>query len=387
MWMSGSGTVGAGLEDLTSVGWIGIQDCYACWMKGLRVIYTDTNPQLTKFVSHTLIANNYFVTNDTNLSQWDTGFENDTTAADSDLLMINNISYGGYMEEDGGNSGMVLAYNYFVNTIISGYTYSGEFQHNPGGQIFFLREGNMAAIDQDDDTWTTHNFDTWFRNWDSGNDTVSGGTNPNPIDMGCFTRFDNVIGNVVSSAASTTYATMVGNCRKALDTTGLSQASQMEWGNYVVCTGNSDCAVAGGEFDTTLVPTSLSTWPNSVAYQNTVPASHSLPASFFMNSMTAHPTGGTGLSWWKTCISWTTFPTNCATYSTPPMPPIGPDVTGGQNVSGYAYNIPAYLAWSNLPTDSSYSKGIRQFDERVYQNDSGGGDPPSAPTGLSVVVH
>ncbi len=56
-----------------------------------------------------------------------------------------------------------------------------------------------------------------------------------------------------------------------------------------------------------------------------------LPASFFMNSMTAHANGGTGLNWWKACKSWSSFPTSCASTSTPPMPPIGPDVTGGQN--------------------------------------------------------
>ena len=387
MWMSSSGTVGAGVEDFTSVGWIGVYGCYGCWMKGLRVIYTDTNPQLTEFVSHTLIANNYFVTNDTNTTQWSLGYENDTTEADSDLLMINNISYGGYWEEDGGNSGMVLAYNYVADAYLGSQSYGGEFQHNPGGQIFFLREGNQVAFGWDDDTWTTHNFDTWFRNWDSCYDPISGYTTPNCIDIGGFSRFDNVIGNVVGSSQGTgTYANVLGVNRNGIDTTALTADSLMRWGNYVFCTGSTDCLVSGGSFNSTEVPTNLSSFgANSTPYQNAVPANNNLPASFFMNSITAHPNGGTGLSWWKTCISWTTFPTSCASYTTPPMPPIGPDVTGGQNASGHAYNIPAYLAWSNLPVDSNYGNGIRRFDERVYETDSSSG--PAAPINLTATVH
>jgi hypothetical protein len=139
---------------------------------------------------------------------------------------------------------------------------------------------------------------------------------------------------------------------------------------------------------------------------------------------------------------------------------VGPDVTGGPYVNGTAYNIPAAVAWQNLPVDSSYQKSysitssswsggtetltvsglpntthlmggfqitgvaacnspagaeflmtgststtikyavasnpgscaggtfkfpdVRQFDERVYQADSGG--DPNPPTGLSVSV-
>jgi hypothetical protein len=74
--------------------------------------------------------------------------------------------------------------------------------------------------------------------------------------------------------------------------------------------------------------------------------------------VTAHPTGGTGLSWWKVC---TNYPT-CSTFQTQPFPPIGPDVTGGGPVIGYtsdsyqghAYDIPAAIAWKTLPVDPSY---------------------------------
>jgi hypothetical protein len=391
MSMNGS-IVGAGLEDLTSVNWVGLTGCYACWMKGLRVIYPGGGPNLTQFVSHSLVANNYFVANNAigSLNGIEMGGENDPTIYDSDMLVINNIFYNVYMEEDGGNNALVLAYNYFAATEEGGTDYSGEFPHNPGGQMFILREGNQSSMDWDDATWSARSFDTWFRNWDSCYDAASNTTVANCIDIGGYSRFDNVIGNVVGSPqeGAGVYGTLLGDNRNNVDATGLTLASSMRWGNYVYCSGDPHCQLTGGAFDSAEVPTNLSAYgANSTPYQNSVPASHSLPASFYMNSMTAHPSGGTGLSWWKICTSWSSFPTSCASYSTPPMPPIGPDVTGGQNMNGYAYNIPSYLAWDNLPTDPGYGNGIRQFDERVYQSDPGGGDPPAPPTSLTAVVN
>jgi hypothetical protein len=209
---------------------------------------------------------------------------------------------------------------------------------------------------------------------------------------------------------------------------------------------------------------------------NLASPSTSLPCSMFMSSFTSttcsgYPSGGTGLSWWKVCTNFTPTSRTCGgTTQTQPFPPVGPDVTGGPYANGYAYDIPAAVAWKTLPVDSSYQVSynvtgstwsggtetltvssfptthatmggfqlsganaacypsggvsytgrsdnellmtgansttiayalasnpgvsctgtakwpdIRQFDERVYQNDAGG-DPPSAPTGLSATV-
>jgi Pectate lyase superfamily protein len=393
MWMSSPGRVGAGIEDFSSVGLITLTGCYGCWMKGLRIIAAGGGT-LTSFVSHSLFANNYLVGNNAagSLNTIEMGGENDPTVYDTDALVINNIFYNAYIEEDGGNESLVLAYNYFAGTGEGGSDYSGEFPHNPGGQVFILREGNQSSMDWDDATWSARSFDTWFRNWDSCYDIPTSTSTIACIDIGGYSRFDNVIGNVIGSAqaGAGTYANTLGDNRGSMDATGLTLSSSMRWGNYVYCSGDSThCQIPGGAFDTTEVPTNLSSFgANSTPYQNSVPANHDLPASFFMSGMTAHPSGGTGLSWWKTCTSWTTFPTSCALYSTPPMPPIGPDVTGGENINGYAYNIPAYLAWSNMPTDSNYGNGIRQFDERVYQADGSGGSTSTLnpPTGLTAVV-
>lgn len=391
MWMDSPGTTGAGLEDFTSVGWIPLNGCYGCWMIGLRIIFTDSGPQLTSFVSRSLIANNYFAANSSDLHTIQLGAENDTTEYDSNVLILNNIFVGGYLEQNGGNSGLVMAYNFFGETpknSTGGDSYAGDFPHNPGGQIFMLREGNQSAMSWDDDTWTAHNFSTWFRNWASGYDFISGGTIPSPIDSGGFSRFNNVIGNVIGSpqmaaARSTAYSDVLGVNRDGVDPTGLTRDSLMRWGNYVHCTGDAThCQVSTGAFDNSEVPADLSSYgANSTPYQNSVPSDHNLPASFFM-SVTAKPSGGTGLSWWKTCTSWTTFPTVCATYIIQPFPPIGPDVTGGAYMSGHVYEIPARIAWVNLPSDSAYSgTNIKQFDQRVYQADAGGSTSSHTRTG------
>jgi hypothetical protein len=127
--------------------------------------------------------------------------------------------------------------------------------------------------------------------------------------------------------------------------------------------GTGTCtAVFGAE-----VPTVLQ--GNQSPLNNAVPSTTTLPCSFFLNTFTSTtctplPTGGTGLSFWKVCKTWTTFPTACATTQTPPFPPIGPDVTGGTTtaanfgstpgVGGHANDIPASLAYLYLPIDTTY---------------------------------
>ena len=119
----------------------------------------------------------------------------------------------------------------------------------------------------------------------------------------------------------------------------------MLWGNY-------DTINAAAQWNSSEIPSSLPT-PNAT-WSNSVPGNHNLPASFFMDSMGFYPSGGTGLSWWKVCTAWTTFPTSCSTSQTPPMPPIGPDVMGGPYASGFGYDIPAEIMYKTAPIDSTY---------------------------------
>jgi hypothetical protein len=131
----------------------------------------------------------------------------------------------------------------------------------------------------------------------------------------------------------------------------------MRWGNVTPVKQSSDTpANSGVRFVSAEVPSSL---PGAnTAWQNPVPGNNNLPCSFYFptgsSSCTPKYGGGTGLSWWNVCTKWTTFPTSCAATQAQPFPPAGPELSGGAYVNGHGYDIPAAVAWLNLPIDSKY---------------------------------
>jgi len=476
---SGGHTVtpyGNGLEDLTVDATGGItsnapvylNNTYGSWIKGVRILGTGGAESL--FIGNTkncLAFNNYIAVDDYASSSLDLVL---LETASSDNLLLNNIHTGGIIFEGlGSSTGNVLSYSYGRDTFTSWYENS-QFEHY-AGSAFLLYEGNQSGQSTEDDTWGTHTLNTWFRNYVSGWDSPYKTSTPRGFTWDAFARFENAIGNAIgnssSNAALTTYQATSGDSGYVYRFDGagpsdpLTLSSSMRWGNCDTVTNT--CRFASSE-----VPTSLS--GNAAPFENTVPGTSNLPCSFFLSGYSSttcnsHPSGGTGLSWWKVCTSWTTFPTACATTQLQPFPPIGPDVTGGSYVNGAAYDIPAAIAFQNLPIDSNYQNSysisssswsngtetltvgglpggsthilggfqitgtpacnspaggefamtssssatvsyamasnpgscaggtmkwpdVRQFDERVYENDSSGGPPPPpAPTGLTAIVH
>jgi hypothetical protein len=371
----GGFAVGIGIEDLNLIySRIAINGCYACWAKGNRIIVQSSDAALSgvsdlnclisnNYVDNTYLANNYPVI----------VLESAGEEGLSDFLWLNNIIHNAIVEGGGSTSGVVFGYNYHRDTVTND-DYAGDYQHN-AGDFFELREGNEWGAGRDDPTHGTHFFSTYFRNWFAGTDeplTLTG--NANAIQIGDWDRFANMIGNVVgwTTPGGTPYAGNYVNGTPPnlywIDEFGndpLTTASSMRWGNYNICTGNSHCNESGGDWDSSEVPTSTvmptSAYPNAGPWQNPVPSNNSLPCSFFLQGFAAsttcsgYPSGGTGLSWWKVCDTWSTFPTSCSHYTTQPFPPIGPDVTGGRSdTGGYAYDIPAAVAWKNLPIDTSF---------------------------------
>jgi len=163
----------------------------------------------------------------------------------------------------------------------------------------------------------------------------------------------------------------------------------MRWGNWDAvtghvrhCTANNADAVLGSDASCTADERAHTSGYAPLGLQSPLTAS-SFPPSFFLPVTTAKPNGGTGLSWWKVCKTWTTFPTSCASYQVQPFPPIGPDVTGGlSDVSGYAYDIPAKVAFDNLPIDASY-----QVSYNVTSSAWSGGTETLTVSGLPNVMH
>jgi len=349
--------VGNGLENLTVVlpqpnaGGPGIAAAYDSWITGVRVVGQPVNGYSLSIGGRTtfdLVANSYVAAQGTNATSGTQGFSHsgNYSGGESTNLALNNIIQGGMTEGGGGPEGVVLGYNYNRDDLV-GYPQNAEFQHQ-AGSAFLLREGNVWGVSRDDNTWGTHNLNTWFRNYIECGDPPYVLSNYSTLDIDSFSRFDNVIGNALGSAGCTTY--QGGGTGTIYEfnlggTDPLAQPSTMRWGNY-------DTVSNAVRWNAAEVPTSLS--GNAAPLENTVPTSTTLPPSFFLNVTSPLPAGGTGLSWWKVCTSWTTFPTACAGTQIPQFPPIGPEVTGGNNINGYAYDTPAVLAYKNLPIDTTY---------------------------------
>ncbi len=466
---------GIGIEDMTiemdtsQNQSVNFQDSYGSWVKGVRFVGSGVNGSslgLGSFLAgaskNNLVANNYFYAQTpTALSKSISG--NIGISGDTDDLILNNIITGGIAVEGGYSpQADVVAYNY-NRDVQTTYYQTPDFLH-AGGSSFILREGNQLDISEDDDTWGSHNLNTWVRNYYSCWDAPYVTLNPRALQIDNFARFENVIGNALGgSRCSAGYqgnSSSLGYIFVLPSSDSLALNSMMRWGNCDVINGN--CRFVGSE-----VPTNLGAWPNSVAFQNPVPSDNSLPCSFFISSLSSSPctfltSGGTGLSWWKVCINWSSFPNSCSASQTQPFPAAGPEVTGGPYVNGHAYDIPAAVAFQNLPIDTSlqnsysitsstWSNGtetltvsnlpsllhlmggfqvtgvaacnspaggefvmtssttatvsyalasnpgncaggtmkfpdVRQFDERVYQADSGGNTSVNPPTSLNAIV-
>jgi hypothetical protein len=375
-------SVGVGIEDMTigpfnnSASMVSIGNGgYASWMKGVREIGANTNTSIFSVFecSHCLVVNNYFFSNDPSdwYSSFDTTIMKDNYSADT--LILNNAGVGQFADDAGNHQGVVYAYNYNRESSTGGDYQATLFEHAPGTNLM-LRESNEWGRTNDDDTNGTHNLDTDFRNWLNCADApyILGATGGG-LQVGSWARFENAVGNAIGFGQPTKCPSYQGtatdgyvwnlNGGPASDSSGLTTASLLRWGNVSTVTQSTDTPPNSGiRFVSSEVPTNLSTWPNSVPYQNSVPANNNLPCSFFLqgySSTTCTPyySGGTGLSWWKVCTSWTTFPTACASYTTPPFPAIGPDVLAANGApANYANDIPAAVAWKNLPIDASFQR-------------------------------
>lgn len=364
---------GIGLENVTIVtphsgGTINFSYCYASWITGVRFIgsNTDGGNSIVEGEGNmrTLMANNYLYCLDPT-SPNVSNYMFLEPQRESDNLFLNNILNDCAFRPLGHLEGDVLAYNYLrdaLSNTAAGFEENCVFQHYPG-VAFVLNEGNQMGCDRDDATWGTHDLDTRFREYLECYDVpfFNTGSTSVGMDIGVYSRFDNSIGNVIGSKTTAGTNTgclsyqSTGNTAAYVIPDGgadaLTTGSFMRWGNVTTILQASDTpANSGIRFVSSEVPSSLSA-PNA-ALSNPVPGNNTLPASFFM-SATAHPFGGTGLSWWKVCTAWSSFPT-CTATQTQPFPTAGPDVTGGSYVSGTAYDIPAAVAWKALPVDTAY---------------------------------
>jgi hypothetical protein len=364
---------GIGIENMTvdhtssTVGQAGIflYACTGCWVKNVKSISPKRN--------HVWI---YLSNNDTVRDSYFYGTQNTSTQSygvepfeASDMLVENNIFQhiaAPILFTQG--MGGAIGYNYATDNYYTGssaWLLASLPSHGAGNQMSLMEGNEFNSIDCDD-IWGSGATKTLFRNYLSGrgyNGTTLTTQNTNPIGLNAYCRGFNIIGNVLGT---TSYHTIyesytpntvtAGNCEVSIYQLGyaatecgnnsaagvsndaVARNTLFRWGNY-------DSVNAAVQWNSSEVPTTGVTYISG----NAVPASHTLPASFYLS---AKP------PWWGAM----------------PWPPIGPDVSGGNiaNVGGFAYLTPAarcYLSIMNGHTDGS--SGVLAFDANSCYNTPG----------------
>ncbi len=312
--------------------------CYDCWVKNVRDLNSDRNHVWLYESAHCTVRDSYFYGTRHAASQ-SYGVE---SYMGSDNLVENNIFHhiAGPLMVGGSASGLVEAYNYAFDDYYaaSANWMQGSNYAHAAGTEYILHEGNEGPGFTADVIHGTHHFITAFRNYFIGWETGKTAQTV-PVNLYSFTRFFNIIGNVLGrSGYHTNYESVTpsftspetsifrlgdsGNLPASFEDP-LVKSTLLRWGNYDTVNGTS-------RFLASEVPSGLS------QFSNPVPSTNDLPASLYLS---AKP------SWWPTAIPW---------------PSIGPDVTGGNvsGVGGHVYKIPARVCFET----TSRTNGVLNFN-------------------------
>jgi hypothetical protein len=375
-WWVASPARGMGVENLSanhtnSSAFLGTQfyNCIGCWAKGIRSIGSDRDHFAIYFSSRITIRDSYMFGTKNSVSQ-SYGIE---AFGSSDDLFENNVGQQVAVPFmiNSDCEGCVVSYNFSINdyySASSNWMMQGIFLHSLTSNI--LLEGNVGSGTIGDLFHGTHNFITMFRNrfdgHEANNGTVTSG-NTNPIKIYPFSRYFNIVGNVLgTSGYHTSYQYTTSPEQGAGDTsvmvlgTGpdtccqsgdpLVASTLMRWGNF-------DTVSNAVRFVTSEVPSALT------QFLNLVPLTQALPSSFYLSAKPA----------WFGSVAW---------------PPIGPDVAGGNmpNVAGHANLNPAGACYTNIMKGSANGTGAPLTFNAATCYASGSVQLPAPPTNLKAVV-
>jgi hypothetical protein len=317
---------------------IGFQNCYQCWVSGVRIANMYSFGIYGLDVSHMLIQNNYLYRS---INEPDSYAIRLSWAGDD--LVQNNIiqQWKNTFANDGPASGEVLGYNFSVDQIVNDPSDQmwGAYWTHSAGDDFMLREGNAGDQAQDDNVHGSHLNPTLFRNflwgWESCKNSTTGGNNCGAqtvkdetsvaLVQSSGVRYANDIANVMGTTGATaTYILTApfsgygvynlggGTTTNNYPTDPLVKSTGLRWGNWDSVTGatrwcgtSSDTGwntTCGGASE---VPTAAPTYPNSIpTVGDTGAGQGALPASFYL---TSEPS-------WFGSAAW---------------PAIGPDIASG----------------------------------------------------------
>jgi hypothetical protein len=364
-WSSALPVTGVGIENISlnhsgsngsGVYGMGIQFVNATnsWVNNVRSL-NDLNgvSEHVEFFqsSHITVENSYFYGS----NPASEGYGPSCDFSSSDNLVINNVvNHVASPFVTQSCVGSVFAYNYAVDNYFGGNWQQSDVRHSTGDE-FNLYEGNQEDGFTADDIHGTSAMLTFFREYLDGRDTATETgaktSNTESFNIMSFDRYYNIIGSVLGTAGyHTIYTTQAasatdcgnsdnaslsvfllgysdqngvyyGSCNgfsPAIPNDLLVASTLMRWGNYTACTATASCNAV--RFVSSEVPSGLS------LYANAVPASQSLPPSFFL---ALKP------SWWSASIPW---------------PAVGPDVSSGNvaNVAGHVYLNPAANCYLNV---------------------------------------
>jgi hypothetical protein len=369
-----------------------------CWVKNVRSINnTSTNGAARKHVlvwqaTHITVRDSYFYGS----SPTSEGYGVDFSSVSADNLAENNIfqhiAAATLAEVSVGD---VFGYNYAIDNFYNNGAptwQGGDGTHHQVGDYYLLWEGHEGTTFNADNIHGTAFFITHFRDYLNGHDTATEVAPKTQSTWAYFlfsgARYFNLIGSVLGTqsyhtiyttkASGTTDSGNAGTSSRSTIVLGYSDqggiqfsnarlgtsfdipndpnvaTTLMRWGNYSACTGDASCNA--NRFVNPEVPSGLANYPNPV------PASQSLPSSFYLSSKP---------SWW----------------SSMPWPAVGPDVTGGNvpNVGGHAYHNPAANCYLNVMGGKvDGSSGALAFNaDNCYSRSVG----PAPPGGLTTNVH
>jgi len=158
-------TISAGSDGVFSG--IFIQDCYKCWVKGVRSLYSGRNHVWLYQSSHSVVRDSYFYQSVSHSSE---SYGVEIAPYSSDNLVENNI-FDSVTDSNpsstAGGAGNVAGYNFTVQTLFTnapGWFQASDYEH-ASGSGFWLREGNQATGFTADGIHGTHQLTTMFRNY------------------------------------------------------------------------------------------------------------------------------------------------------------------------------------------------------------------------------
>jgi len=298
------------------------------WVKGVRVLNCPTPRACVNLyaVDHVTVRDSYFYGSN-NYVTGSTTYGVDLFGT-ADNLVENNIFHHRVSPfVANGDQGSVIAYNYVFDdyyTPSPTWMQASQYSHE-GGNGMILEEGNEGVGIKGDIIHGTSNLFTFFRNYMHGWETGKS-AETNPVNLYAYNRYWNFVGNVLGESSyhtayeanSQTSIWRFGRASNLIPRDTIAAGTMMRWANYDVVNGTR---FEAGEIPSTLSP-----------FGNPVPASQTLPASFYLASKPS----------WFGSMKWQ---------------PIGPDVTGGDvaNVGGHVYKLPARVCYENTPKDA---KGV-----------------------------